>query len=61
MTLQRASDRKRPRLFLHGSVKGMIASAERPAVTIIALVQALEVIMSLLHPGVRKNSSSVRY
>ena len=32
----------------------MIASAERPAVTIIALVQALQVIMSLFHPGARE-------
>ena len=29
----------------------MIASAERPAVTIIALVQAPQVIMSLFHSG----------
>ena len=32
----------------------MITRAERPAVTIIALVQAPQVIMSPFHPGARE-------
>lgn len=43
-----------PGLFLHGSVKRMIATAERPAVAIVVRVQALQLIMSLFHPGARE-------
>ena len=32
----------------------MIATAERPAVAIVVRVQALQLIMSLCHPGARE-------